>query len=256
MTTRQAIDADTEEAGMASSYAAVIPMLMLAGAVALPFTAAAAEAGAEPTYHNAAKGSHPHDVAAAPRPGGPVYYTAQTTGKLGILDPKSGKYEEIPLGANSAPYGVIVGHVGAPWVTDSGQNAIVRVDPKTRAVRLWAAEGCRVCESQHVDFRSEGSRLVHWTERILRPRRPRDRRHEGVEGPARARTVRDHDDAGGRRLLRVARRQPYRADRQQLPNNSYPSNRTNAAVRKMLGRAGEAWGAESGTERLVMIPAR
>jgi hypothetical protein len=39
----------------------------------------------------------------------PVYYTAQTTGKLGILDPKSGKYEEIPLGPNSAPHGVIVG---------------------------------------------------------------------------------------------------------------------------------------------------
>jgi len=36
---------------------------------------------------------------------------------------------------------------------------------------------------------------------------------------------------------------------------SYPSNRAGAEVRQMLGRAGEAWGAESGTERLVMIPA-
>jgi len=37
---------------------------------------------------------------------------------------------------------------------------------------------------------------------------------------------------------------------------SYPSNRAGAEVRQMLGRPGEAWGAESGTERLVMIPAR
>jgi virginiamycin B lyase len=37
---------------------------------------------------------------------------------------------------------------------------------------------------------------------------------------------------------------------------SFHPNRTGAEVRQMLGRAGEAWGAESGTERLVMIPAR
>lgn len=33
----------------------------------------------------------------------------------------------------------------------------------------------------------------------------------------------------------------------------FPSNRKNAAVRQMLGRPGEVWGAESGTDRLVLI---
>ena len=33
----------------------------------------------------------------------------------------------------------------------------------------------------------------------------------------------------------------------------FPSDRSNAQVRQMLGRAGEAWGAESGTDRLVVI---
>jgi virginiamycin B lyase len=37
---------------------------------------------------------------------------------------------------------------------------------------------------------------------------------------------------------------------------SFPSNRSGADVRQMLGRAGELWGAESGTDRLVLIPAR
>ena len=38
---------------------------------------------------------------------------------------------------NSAPHGVIVGPDRAAWVTDGGQNAIVRVDPATRAVRRF-----------------------------------------------------------------------------------------------------------------------
>ena len=41
----------------------------------------------------------------------------------------------------SSPHGVIAGPDGAVWLTDGGQNAIVRVDPriepKTRAVKLW-----------------------------------------------------------------------------------------------------------------------
>lgn len=35
--------------------------------------------------------------------------------------------------------------------------------------------------------------------------------------------------------------------------DSFPSNRPGAAVRQLLGRPGEVWGAESGTDRLVVI---
>jgi virginiamycin B lyase len=81
-------------------------------------------------------GSHPHDVAPAPR-GGPVYFTAQRSGNLGILDPATGHVDLISLGAGSAPHGVIVGPDGAPWITDGGQNAIVRVEPTTHQVKRW-----------------------------------------------------------------------------------------------------------------------
>ena len=80
-------------------------------------------------------GSHPHDVAPA-RAGG-IWYTAQASGALGHLDPKTGKTRHIPLGNGSAPHGVIVGPDGAPWITDGGLNAIVRVDPKTDGVRVF-----------------------------------------------------------------------------------------------------------------------
>jgi virginiamycin B lyase len=99
--------------------------------------ACATNANENAQYYDVPKGAGPHDVAADPRPGGPVYYTAQRTGKLGVLDPASGKVEEIPLGRGSAPHGVIVGADGAAWVTDGGQNAIVRVEPGTHAVKTF-----------------------------------------------------------------------------------------------------------------------
>ena len=82
-------------------------------------------------------GHRVHDVWADAAPGGPVWISAQGSGHLGILDPKSGKVEFVPLARGSSPHGVIAGADGAPWLTDGGQNAIVRVDPKTRAVKVW-----------------------------------------------------------------------------------------------------------------------
>jgi virginiamycin B lyase len=78
-----------------------------------------------------------HDVWADAAPNGPVYFSAQGSGHLGILDPKSGKVEFVALGRGSSPHGVIADADGAPWLTDGGQNAIVRVDAKTRALKAW-----------------------------------------------------------------------------------------------------------------------
>src|SRR5262245_60069366 len=83
-------------------------------------------------------GHRVHDVWADRHPDGPIWISAQGSGHLGILDPKSGKFEFVKLGTGSSPHGVIAGDDGAPWLTDGGQNAIVRVDPKTRAVKVWA----------------------------------------------------------------------------------------------------------------------
>lgn len=80
-------------------------------------------------------GSHPHDV--APAKNGSVWYTAQRLGELGLLDPVSGSTQHIKLGQGSAPHGVIVGPDEAPWITDGGLNAIVRVDPKTQNVTVF-----------------------------------------------------------------------------------------------------------------------
>ena len=73
----------------------------------------------------------------APAVDGGVWYTAQGSGDLGWLDPETGETRHTPLGPGSRPHGVIVGPEGAPWITDSGLNAIVRVDPETLRVDVF-----------------------------------------------------------------------------------------------------------------------
>src|SRR5438552_19155016 len=80
-------------------------------------------------------GAGAHDV--FPAPDGTVSFTAQSAGKLGRLDPRTGRSDLIALGPAAAPHGVIVGSDGAAWITEGGQNAIARVDPTTRAVKLF-----------------------------------------------------------------------------------------------------------------------
>jgi virginiamycin B lyase len=80
-------------------------------------------------------GAGPHDV--APAPDGTVWFTAQATGELGRLDPRTGRVRRVRLGEGSAPHGVIVGPDRAAWVTDSGLNAIVRVDARSLRVRRF-----------------------------------------------------------------------------------------------------------------------
>ncbi len=80
-------------------------------------------------------GSHPHD--AAPAQDGRVYFTAQHTGELGILDPATGESRYVPLGPGSAPHGVITGPDGNAWITDSGLNAIVKVAADTLEVTVY-----------------------------------------------------------------------------------------------------------------------
>jgi virginiamycin B lyase len=106
-------------------------LALLLAIVALP-------AGADVTfraYPLPRGGGYPHDVAVTAD--GTVWYTAQRDGKLGRLDPATGKIELVPLGEGAAPHGVIIGPDGAPWVTEGGTNSIVRVDPQTREVKRW-----------------------------------------------------------------------------------------------------------------------
>jgi virginiamycin B lyase len=55
---------------------------------------------------------------------------------------------------------VILDKDGSAWFTDGGQNAIVRVDAKTLAVKAWPLpKDWRLYQPQHGDLRQGGH---HW----------------------------------------------------------------------------------------------
>jgi len=110
-------------------------MRIALAALALLALSAGSVPAAQVAYFPVPRGAHPHDV--APAPDGSVWYTAQSQGAIGVLDPKTGATKQFKLGPDSAPHGVIVGPDRAAWVTDGGQNAIARVDSDTKAVKLY-----------------------------------------------------------------------------------------------------------------------
>ena len=305
--------------------------------VALSILAAPAAAQSV-RYYELPSRSGPHDV--APAPDGTVWYTAQRTGHLGRLDPRTGKVDEIPLGRLSSPHGVIVGPDGAAWVTDGGQNAIVRVDPTTRAVKVfplpagtpyanlntaafdgngvlwWTGQSgyygsvnpktgeVRAMEAPrgrgpygitatpkgeiyyvslagnhlaHIDTRTgvatviepptpqQGARRVwsdskgrlwisEWVSGQVSVYDPASKQWKAWKPSDQSQIyavyVDDHDKVW---LTEWSSNAILRFDPETEEFQRFPSDKSNAQVRQMLGRAGEAWGAESGTDRLVVI---
>ncbi|MGP3910048.1 Vgb family protein [Nonomuraea sp. 10N515B] len=140
----------TRLASVLTRSAPLAVLLVLAACTAAPTAPPAQTAGPAQTGAAAGpavqrfevpSGAGPHDV--APAADGGVWFTAQSAGYLGHLDPKTGKVTQVPLGDGSRPHGVITGPGGHAWVTDSGLNAIVRVDADNRQVRTHPLPGDR-----------------------------------------------------------------------------------------------------------------
>jgi virginiamycin B lyase len=312
---------------------------LLTAITALSMLAFAPAGAATVTYYPVPKGAHPHDV--APTLDGKVWYTAQAQGALGLLDPKTGRTEQIPLGSNSAPHGVIVGPDRAAWITDGGQNAIVRFDPKTHAIKRFPLPpGFGDANLNTATFDRKGilwftgqsgmyGRVDPSTGNVDAWKAPKGAGPYGITTTpsgdvwyaslagdyiAKIDTVSGEamvvsppkPNVGPRRIWsdskgllwvsfwttgELARFDPAekRWTTWRLPKttsgcyavyvdgkdkvwvsdfetnailrfdpvsqhfDSFPSNRPGAAVRQLLGRPGEVWGAESGTDRLVVI---
>jgi virginiamycin B lyase len=308
-------------------------------ALALASLLASAAHGAEVRYYPVPSGTLPHDV--APAPDGTVWYTAQRTGELGRLDPKTGKTEQIPLGKGSAPHGVVVGPDGAAWVTDGGQNAIVRVDPQTKAVKLYplpagtpnanlntaafdkqgvlwytgqagyygsvdpksgevkvwqaplgrGAYGITATPTGEIYYaslagnhiaridtasgkasviqpptKSQGARRVwsdskgqiwvsEWTAGHVSVYNPKDQSWKEWKPPVDQPHVYSVwvDNKDKVWITEWTSNAVMRFDPETAKFDSFPSSKDGANVRQMSGRAGEAWGAESGNDRLVAV---
>jgi virginiamycin B lyase len=187
---------------------------------------------------------------------GILWFTGQD-GIYGRLDPASAalKVWKAPRGAG--PYGITATADGVYYASLAG-SYLGRIDPATGAAaiiepptpragprRAWADSKGRVWISEwnagNVSVYDPASKA--WQSWRLPGARPQ----------AYAVFVDDQDivwlsDWGANAIVRF--------DPASQGFTAFPSPRKNAGIRQLLGRPGEVWGAESGTDRLVVLTTR
>jgi virginiamycin B lyase len=185
---------------------------------------------------------------------GRIWFTGQN-GIYGRLDPKTGDMSVWDAPRGSGPYGIAATPAGQIWFVslagsylarvflESGEAEIVEPPKKGSGPRrVWSDSQARLWVSE-------------WNAGTLSVYDPKLRQWKSWPLPGeipRAYSVYVDDkdmvwvtDFPGNAILRF--------DPRAEKFESFPADRENANVRQMLGRPGEVWGAESGTDRLVVI---
>ena len=100
-----------------------------------------------------------------------------------------------------------MGPDGAPWVTDSGLNAIVRVDPKTQKVEVFPLpKGTPNVNLNTATFDNTGILWFTGQAGYYGSLDPKTKKTQVFRSPARQRAVWYLHRAGWQRVLRLTRR--------------------------------------------------
>lgn len=185
---------------------------------------------------------------------GRLWFTGQG-GVYGRLDPSNGAMDVWDAPRGAGPYGIATTPDGTVFYASLAGSHIARIDvasgkatvvePPTRgqgARRVWSDSKGRVWVSEW----NSGQVSVHdpstgaWRSWKLPGEKPR----------AYSVYVDEQDRVW---LTDFAANAIVRFDPSSERFTSFPSDRKSANVRQMLGRKGEVWGAESGTDRLVRV---
>lgn len=185
---------------------------------------------------------------------GTLWFTGQG-GVYGRLDPRTAEMAVWDAPRGSGPYGIATTPDGTVFYASLAGSHIARIDvatgratviePPTRgqgARRLWSDSTGRVWVSEW----NSGQVSVHnpssgtWRSWKLPGEKPR----------AYSVYVDENDEVW---LTDFAANAILRFDPMSERFTTFPSDRPSANVRQLLGRRGEVWGAESGTNRLVRV---
>jgi virginiamycin B lyase len=185
---------------------------------------------------------------------GIVWFTGQN-GVHGRVDPRTGKVDAWASPGGRGPYGITVTPAGDIWYTSLAGDHIARVDlnsgeatvvdPPRKGVgprRIWSD--------------SKGMLWVSfWNRGGLGRYDPATRVWTTYPMPqSKSSTYSVYvDDKDRVWATDWAANAIQRFDPQTETFTTFPSDKRGANVRQMLGRPGEAWGGESGTDRLVVI---
>ena len=185
---------------------------------------------------------------------GVLWFTGQS-GVYGRLDPRSGRIDVFDAPRGRGPYGMAAAPDGTIYYASLAGNHVVRIDTTTGAAtvidpptarqgarRVWADSKGRIWVSEWNSGKvgSYDPATGKW----------REWRLPGASPQAYAVYVDEKDrvwvsDFGANALVRF--------DPEKETFRAFPHASAGARVRQILGRKGEVWGAESGTDRLVVI---
>jgi virginiamycin B lyase len=184
-----------------------------------------------------------------------IYWFTGQSGIYGRLEPKSGDMTVFKAPRGRGPYGITVTPKGDVWYASLAGNHIARIDlatgnatvvepptPNQGARRVWSDSSGRIWVSEW----NSGNVSVHdpaqnsWKAWRLPGNGPR----------AYAVYVDDNDKVW---VTDFSANAIVRFDPLTDKFNVFASDRSGANVRQLNGRAGETWGGESGTDRLVVI---
>jgi virginiamycin B lyase len=190
-------------------------------------------------------------------PDGILWFTGQS-GIYGRLDPAAGVVEVFDAPRGPGPYGITATPGGDVWYASLAGSHVARIDRATHAAAVLEpptkAQGAR-----RVWTDSRGRIWVsEWNAGAVAMHDPtsgtwREWRLPGAQPQAYAVYVDDRDavwltDFGANAIVRF--------DPTTETFRSFELPTRGAAVRQLLGRPGEVWGAESGADKLVVIRSR
>lgn len=185
---------------------------------------------------------------------GIVWFTGQS-GVHGRVDPKTGKVDAWASPRGRGPYGITVTPAGEVWYASLAGDHIARVDLDTGAATIVEPPR-KGTGPRRIWSDSKGMLWASfWNAGGIGRYDPEKKTWTHFPMPqSRSSTYSVYvDDKDRVWATDWAANAIQRFDPVTERYETFPSDRRGANVRQMLGRPGEAWGGESGTERLVVV---
>lgn len=176
-------------------------------------------------------------------------------GSIGRLDPAEELVETYPAPRGAGPYGITVTPSNEVWFVSLQNSYLGRVDKATGDVRVIEPPTPNA-GTRRVWSDSKGVLWIsYWNAGMVASFDPSTEKWAEYDLPGSGNQAYSIyvDETDAVWLSDFGQNAVVRFDPATETFQSFVSDRGNAAVRQMLGRPGEAWGAESGTDRLVVF---